>query len=46
METGLAYFGEPASPTLKALRRFLAETFEPLSAGPIVPGNAHQLILF
>ena len=46
VETGLAYFSEPASPILKSLRSFLAETFEPLAAGPIVPGNAHQLILF
>jgi DNA-binding transcriptional LysR family regulator len=46
VETGLAYFSEPASPILKSLRSFLAETFEPLPAGPIVPGNAHQLILF
>ena len=46
VETGLAYFGEPASPIVKSLRTFLSETFEPLAAGPISPGNAHQLILF
>ena len=29
-DTGLAYFGEPASPILKSLRSFLSETFQPL----------------
>lgn len=46
VETGLAYFGEPASPILKSLRTFLSETFEPLAPGPISPVHAHQLILF
>jgi DNA-binding transcriptional LysR family regulator len=46
VETGLAYFGEPVSPILNSLRKFLSETFEPLAAGPIAPINAHQLILF
>jgi LysR family cyn operon transcriptional activator len=46
VQTGLAYFGEPASPILKSLRNFLSETFEPLASGPMAPGDAHQLILF
>lgn len=46
-ETGLAYFGEPTSPILKSLRKFLAETFQPLAAGPYVPdGNARQMVMF
>ena len=46
VETGLAYFGEPASPILKSLRNFLAETFQPL-AGPFLPNeNPGQMILF
>jgi DNA-binding transcriptional LysR family regulator len=46
-ETGLAYFGEPTSPILKSLRKFLTDTFQPLAAGPFVPeGNARQMILF
>jgi len=46
VETGLAYFGEPASPILKSLRTFLSDTFEPLATGPNAPGYARQLILF
>ncbi len=46
VETSLAYCGEPASPILKSLRTFLAETFDPLSAGPEVRGSVHQLFLF
>ncbi len=46
-ETGLAYFGEPTSPILKSLRKFLAETFQPLASGPFVPEeNTPQMILF
>ena len=46
VETGLAYFGEPASPILKSLRSFLSETFQPL-AGPFLPDDhAGQMILF
>jgi DNA-binding transcriptional LysR family regulator len=46
VETGLAYLGEPVSPILNSLRRFLSETFEPLAVGPMAPINAQQLILF
>lgn len=46
-ETGLAYLGKPTSPILKSLRKFLADTFQPLAAGPFAPdGNARQMILF
>jgi DNA-binding transcriptional LysR family regulator len=35
VDTGLAYFAEPTSPTLRSLRQFLSDTFEPL--GPLQP---------
>lgn len=30
-DTGIAYFGEPVSPILRSLRKFLAETFQALA---------------
>jgi DNA-binding transcriptional LysR family regulator len=46
-DTGLAYYGEPTSPILKSLRKFLAETFQPLASGPFLPDeNTRQMILF
>jgi DNA-binding transcriptional LysR family regulator len=46
-DTGLAYFGAPASPLLRSLRKFLSETFQPLSSGSFSPeGNPKQMILF
>ncbi len=45
-ETSLAYFGEPASPILKSLRKFLAETFQPLAGGRFLPDDTRQMILF
>ncbi len=46
-ETSLAYFGEPTSPILKSLRKFLSETFQPLAGGPLLPdGDTRQMILF
>ena len=46
-ETGLAYFGEPTSPILKSLRKFLSDTFQPLAGGSFVSdGSTHQMLLF
>ena len=46
-ETGLAYFGEPTSPILKSLRKFLSDTFQPLTGGSFVSDEStHQMLLF
>jgi len=46
-ETSLAYFGEPTSPILESLRKFLSETFQPLAGGPFLSdGDTRQMILF
>jgi DNA-binding transcriptional LysR family regulator len=45
-ETSLAYFGEPISPILKSLRKYLSETFQPLAGGKFLPDDTRQLILF
>jgi|HubBroStandDraft_6_1064221.scaffolds.fasta_scaffold54083_4 DNA-binding transcriptional LysR family regulator len=45
-DTGLAYFGEPTSPILKSLQKFLSDTFQPLSASPFPEAITRQMILF
>lgn len=44
-ETGLAYHAESASPVLRALRKFLMQTFLPLSGAELTKPNA-QMKLF
>src|SRR5215813_4071506 len=48
VETGLAYLREDASPILKSLRKFLFETFKPLSPDPdaLTKDRARQMVLF
>jgi len=46
-DTGLAYFGAPASPLLRSLRKFLSDTFQPLGSGSFsTETDPKQLILF
>ena len=45
VETGLAYHAESASPVLKSLRQFLAETYQPFGHAA-AEGHGNQMILF
>jgi DNA-binding transcriptional LysR family regulator len=45
-EVGLAYVGESGSAILTSLRKFLLETFQPLSGGGFRDGRARQMALF
>jgi hypothetical protein len=45
-EVGLAYVGESGSAILTSLRKFLHETFQPLSGGGFRDGRARQMALF
>ena len=45
-DTGLAYFGEPVSPILRSLRKFLSETFQPLGGIREHEGRGSQMGLF
>jgi DNA-binding transcriptional LysR family regulator len=45
-EVGLAYVGESGSAILTSLRKFLLETFQPLSSGGFRDGRARQMALF
>jgi DNA-binding transcriptional LysR family regulator len=48
VQTGLAYLRDDASPILKSLRKFLFETFKPLSpdSDALTKGRAKQMTLF
>jgi hypothetical protein len=47
VHTSLAYFGEPTSPILKSVRKFLSDTYNPLAPGPsVAEPTTDQMILF
>ena len=46
VEVGLAFLGENRSAILTSLRKFLLETFQPLSGGGFRDGRARQMALF
>lgn len=45
-DTGIAYFGEPISPILRSLRKFLSETFQPLARRREKDELERQMALF
>ena len=47
VHTSLAYFGEPVSPILTSVRKFLSDTYQPLEPASLVrEPKTHQMILF